>query len=246
LLLFLIIYNQESILVKIQRSPEEIEAVREDIMTTALDLIVSEGYDGFTMRKLGTRLGVAAKTIYNYFHNQDELYLCILTKGFEQLLERFETATKPHNDPMAQLGASIRAYIDFGIEHANIYNLMFTLHVPKFNDYMDTPMEQAAQVELDTALKCADFFMDRINACLGDGVAVKESDTRCELIRIWSQMHGYVAGINNTLLDYMHDHPIDLKSQMIDRIISTSQRELTALRQRLKLKVTRTERKLKA
>jgi hypothetical protein len=59
-------------------------------------------------------------------------------------------------------------------------------------------------------------------------------------------MHGYVAGISNTLLDYMHDHPIDLKSQMIDRIISTSQRELTALRQRLKLKVTRTERKLKA
>ena len=98
-------------LAKIHRSPEEIEAVREDIMTQALDLIISEGYDGFTMRKLGTRFGVAAKTIYNYFHNQDELYLCILTKGFEQLLERFETAIRPHNDPMAQLSALIRAYI---------------------------------------------------------------------------------------------------------------------------------------
>ena len=222
-------------MVKNQRSPEEIEAVRENIMAQALYLIVSEGYDGFTMRKLGTRLGLAAKTIYNYFHNQDELYLCVLTKGFEQLLERFETAIKPYEDPMAQLSALIRAYIDFGIEHANIYNLMFTLHVPKFNDYVDTPMEQVAQVELNTAFKCADFFMDRIKACLEDGVAVKESDIRCEMIRIWSQMHGYVAGINNTLLDYMHDHPIGLKSRIVDRIISTSQRELTALRQQLKL-----------
>ena len=226
-------------MVKMPRSDEEIEAVRENIMTQALELIVSEGYDGFTMRKLATRLGVAAKTIYNYFHNQDELYLCILIKGFEQLLECFETAIKPHNDPMAQLSALIRAYIDFGIEHANIYNLMFSLHVPKFNDYVDTPMEQVAQVELNTALKCLDFFMDRITACLGEGVAVNESDIRCEMIRIWSQMHGYVAGINNTLLYYMHDHPIGLKSLIVDRIISTSQHELTALRQRLKLKVTR-------
>jgi hypothetical protein len=106
----------------------------------------------------------------------------------------------------------------------------------KFSDYVDTPMEQVAQIELNTALKCSDFFMDRIKACLGDGVAAKESDIRFEMIRIWSPMHGYVAGIDNTLLDYIHDHPIGLKSRIADRIISTSQRELTALRQRLNLK----------
>ncbi len=49
----------------------------------------------------------------------------------------------------------------------------------------------------------------------------------------------------------MHDRPIGLKSRIVDRIISTSQCELTAFRQRLNLKVSReiqidTERKLKA
>jgi AcrR family transcriptional regulator len=70
---------------KLQRSPKEIEAVREDILEHALDMIVRGGFNRFSMRKLAARLGIAAKTIYNYYRNQDELYLCILTKGFEQL-----------------------------------------------------------------------------------------------------------------------------------------------------------------
>ena len=171
---------------KVQRSPEEIELVREDIMNRALELIVSEGYDGFSMRKLAAGLGIAAKTIYNYFHNQDELYLCLLTKGFEQLFERFQTEIKSHDAPMSQLGATIRAYVEFGLEHANIYNLMFTWHVPKFKDYVGTPMEEVANSELTMALKCANLFMELIRACIASPLALNENEIRLEMIQIWS------------------------------------------------------------
>ena len=221
-----------------QRNPEEIEAIRKNIMKHALDLIISDGYAGFSMRKLANRLGFAAKTIYNYFHNQDELYLCLLTEGFERLHAGFVAAVDTRQDPMDQLEAAIRAYVAFGLEHGNIYSLMFTLYVPKYNDYIGTPMEQVAYTELTSALKCVDFFMDRIRACLGDGTTADEDEIRVEMIQIWSHMHGYVAGINNSLLDYMHDHPIELKNRITDRIIDTSQRELKALRQRLALNVT--------
>ena len=222
---------------KMQRRPDEVEAVREDIMAQALDLIVSEGYDGFSMRKLAGRLGIAAKTIYNYFHNQDELYLGLLTKGFEQLYDCLEKAAAPHETPADRLGAAIAAYINFGLEQTNIYNLMFTWHVPKFNDYIDTPMESIALAELNTALKCADFFMDLIKAFLGEDVQVKEQDIRFEMVQFWSQMHGYVAGINNTLLDYMYEDPKSIRDRTIDRIVNTCQRELKFLRSRLALKV---------
>jgi len=51
---------------KNRRSSEEINAIRENIMNHALELIILEGYDDFSMRKLGARLNIAAKTIYNY------------------------------------------------------------------------------------------------------------------------------------------------------------------------------------
>jgi hypothetical protein len=160
------------------------------------------------------------------------LYLHLLIRGFQQLLVSFENAVKQHMPPIKQLKELIRAYVNFGLEHVNVYNLMFTWHVPKFNDYVGTPLEQVAQEELTTALKCADFFMARIAAMIGNEVTIKDEEIHGELIRIWSQMHGYVAGINNNLLDYLHENPLALRDQIIERIFACSQRELAALKQR--------------
>ena len=212
------------------RTPEEIQLVREDIMNKSLELIITDGYDGFSMRKLAARLGITAKTIYNYFQNQDELYLCLLTKGFEQLLEYYTNAASQHKEPMDQIGAVIAAYIEFGLENANIYNLMFTWHVPKFKDYEGTPMENVAQRELNTALKCTDYVMSLVHDFMGSSPAVLENELQVELIQVWSHMHGYVSGINNTLLDYLHENPRSLKQIVINRAIKNTRLALMALR----------------
>jgi len=211
---------------KPQRSPKEIEAVREDILGHALDLIVLEGFNSFSMRKLAARLGIAAKTIYNYYRNQDELYLCILTKGYEQLYTAFERAVRTSPSPSAQLEAAIRAYVTFGLDNPHIYNLMFTWHVPKYNDYVGTPMEKAAYRELTAALKCSDLFMGLIDAFLEKKPGATEDVLRFEMIQIWSQMHGYVSGINNTLLDYMHETPLALQERIIERLVANTEQAL--------------------
>ena len=204
-------------------------------MAHALELIVAEGYDGFSMRKLALRLHIAAKTIYNYFHNQDDLYLNLLIKGFGQLLDAFQKSVHPHKDPVDQLEAAIRAYVDFGLTHANIYNLLFTWHVPKYKDYIGTPMEETAQRQLDLALKCPAFFIERLSACLDKEARPPEAWLRLEMIQIWSQIHGYLAGINNTLLQYMHEDPISIKEAVITRAVGNTRRELAALEKRLAL-----------
>ena len=175
------------------------------------------GEAGFSMRKLGSRLGVSAKTIYNYYQNKDELYLAILTRGFSELYDRFEKAFSNYTDPMARLKQMGREYLDFGLEQANLYNLMFTWHVPKFKDYVGTPMEPAARTELETALTVSDIFIKAIMAAAGDN-GMTEETARFHMISIWSQMHGFIAGINNTLLDYMHEDPLALKKQMLDEM----------------------------
>ena len=213
---------------KLSRSPREIEAVREDILHHALELIVQDGLQNFSMRKLAARLGIAAKTIYNYYRNQDELYICILAKGFEQLHAAFGKAAHAAGPPLGQLEAAIRAYVDFGLANPHLYNLMFTWHVPKYNDYVGTAMENAAYRELTAAQQCADLFLEILAACLGEDQHAREDDLRFEMIQIWSQMHGYVAGINNALLDYMHENPLALQTRIIDRLIRNARQALQA------------------
>ena len=222
---------------KEQRSPEEIEVVRQEIMEHALIIIVSDGFDGLSMRKLASRLNIAAKTIYNYFHNKDEIYLYLLTRGFNDLLKSFQKSVKEEMGPFDQFRATVQAYIDFGLDQSNIYNLMFTWHVPKYNDYVGSPMEAVAAEELATALKCADFFYAMLAACAGEGFNLQQKEIRRLFVPIWSQMHGFVAGINNNLLDYLDEKPLTLKNRVIDQIVATTQQEVATLIKRKKLKV---------
>jgi len=208
---------------KAKRNPEAVAAIRQNILDESLALIAETGYRGFSMRKLGARLGIAAKTVYNYFHNQDEIYLALLTRGFEDLHATCRTAAESRENPLDRVSAMCRAFVDFGIEHANLYNLMFTWHVPKFKDYVGTPMEPAARAELDTALNLSDLFMKNIAACNDADMPMVEDQARFLMIRIWSQAHGYIAGINNTLLDYMHESPLSIKNDIIDAILADFQ-----------------------
>jgi AcrR family transcriptional regulator len=205
-----------------KRSFAQIETIKEQILEEALKLMNRHGFDGFSMRKLGSRLGVSAKTIYNYYQNKDELYLVILTRGFEELYNRFNTAYSSHQTPMKRLKAMGSEYMIFGLERSNIYNLMFTWHVPKFKDYVGTPMEAVAEFELESALKESEIFIQAIIET-SDSKDMSEDTARFHMIWMWSQMHGFVAGINNTLLDYMHGSPISLKEKILDQIFDQFQ-----------------------
>ena len=132
-----------------RRSENEVEAVRNQILDEALNLFVEAGWQGFSMRKLGARLGIAAKTVYNYFASQDELYLGLLTRGFHSLGQALAKAAEPHTNPFERLDALIDAYVTFAFDNTHLYGLMFTWHVPKYDDYVGTAMENTARVELD-------------------------------------------------------------------------------------------------
>lgn len=211
-------FDGDAIMPKAQRNSQAIEAVKEEILAQAVDLIITDGYAGFSMRKLAQRLGFAAKTIYNYYQNKDELYLVILTRGFENLYERCAAAQRTHSGPLERIDAMVRAFLEFGLTESNFYNLMFTWHVPKYNDYRDTRMEPTARVELETALRVSELFIRAIRDCGDPGKPIGDQAARFLMIYFWIQLHGYIAGVNNTLLQYMHAQPLELAEQILEQI----------------------------
>jgi AcrR family transcriptional regulator len=212
-----------------QRKPEEVEAFKEEILAHALDLIVRDGFDGFSMRKLAARLDIAAKTIYNYFNNKDELYLVMLTRGFERLYRQCKAVLPGRSSGTDRLRAMLAAYMDFGFDNVHLYNLMFIWHVPKYNDYIGTPMEAAARAELDVALRVADMFTDAICRAAIPICRLDDAHARFLLVHSWSQLHGYVAGVNSHLLDYMADDPACLKHRIQEQIVTNLEREFKSI-----------------
>ena len=214
------------------RSPAEIEQIKQSILDQALDLIVEEGFEGFSMRKLAGRLGVTAVTIYSYYLNKDELYLAIITRGFAQLYERCLSAYDSIQDPLDKFRAVLQAYVDFGFGETNVYNLMFTLSVPRYEDYVGTEMENAAGHELSTALKVSALFLlaggNVVNTHesqpdTGKAPTIPADTLRVYVISLWCALHGYISACNNTLLNYVHEAPRTLEQPIINALIHNIQ-----------------------
>ena len=215
---------------RIQRTQEEVDAIKENILQQAVQLMNQVGYQDFSMRMLAREIRVSPPTLYSYFQSKDNLYLCILTEGFSQLYEIMLEAYRGSEDPIERITAVARAYIDFGLNSSNFYNLMFTWHVPKYNDYTGTSLEPVARFELETSLQVTNLSLMGIIECAGPGYILSEKDGRFILVCAWSTLHGYIAGLNNTLLHYMHGDPGAVKDELQALIRETLVREVKSRR----------------
>jgi AcrR family transcriptional regulator len=202
-------------------SPEEVEAMKGRILQCALDLLAEKGFGGLSLREVARRMGVVIGTLYGYYKSKDDLYLAVLTRGFERLLERFLKVSATGAPPLSNLAVLARAYIDFGLEEPHFYNIMFTWHVPKFRDYENTPLEAAARLELETALKVYQLVLDEMNILLEPMGMADQDELQFWAIYFWATLHGYVAGLNNTLLNYMHENPNVLNERFLETLMES-------------------------
>ncbi len=193
---------------KAPATPESIEATRKRILNEALEIINKDGYASLSMRKLGSRLGVAAKTIYNYYSNKDELYLMVLIQGFQELTETIEEAVGQNDDPLAKLRAMARTYVYWGINHQHYYNIMFNMDTPKYVDYVGTPMEEIADHQNRTALQLIKIGSHILNELPHQ--KIDEGQIPFRLLKIWTSLHGIVS---------LHISRVTLSVQDISQLI---------------------------
>lgn len=69
----------------------EHEKRKHEILEKSLDIFVEEGYEDVTFQKIADRCGITRTTLYIYFKNKREIFLCSikqLTAGIEQGLRK--------------------------------------------------------------------------------------------------------------------------------------------------------------
>ena len=193
---------------------EEIENTRGRILDTALNIIIEEGFNNLSVRKIASRLGVTATTIYNYYTNKDEINLMIRIRGFEKLHDLLTKRSTPFNNIEDKLKAMIRAYIEFGLTNPSYYDIMFNLHTPKYLDYVGTDIEPLAHKEKQNALKCLSLFMEPISAYIPAKRKKKDHFILFQVVKSWSDLHGLIT-LNNSRL--FHEVTDDVENFIKER-----------------------------
>src|SRR5262245_25169747 len=103
--------------------------LRDDILAAALRLVEEKGVAGVTMREVAGALGYSENAIYQQFASKESLLLALQLQAGDLLTAEMEEARQ---EPAleAQLQAMGRRYLQFGLNNAAYYRLIFQDSVP--------------------------------------------------------------------------------------------------------------------
>lgn len=109
-----------------QRRERERNSLRQDIMDAATTMFAEEGFERVSMRKLADRVEYSPTAIYLHFRDKDALFQAVCEAAFKQLVVRLDKQRRKFaGDPLANLRAGLKAYIEFGLKHPDQYMVAF-------------------------------------------------------------------------------------------------------------------------
>jgi len=175
-----------------RRSQDEVERAKRGILEAALDLFNVQTYDQVSMRKVAARAGYSPAAIYNYYRNKDALYLDVLQTGFQILLDTFRAAIDLER-PAESMREMVRLLYAFSLRHPAYYDLMFTLPVPKYLDYVGTELEQVALNEKVIAETNLHLAEEVIRAGVEKGVFSPAAGAPLAALAVLAAAHGVIS-----------------------------------------------------
>jgi AcrR family transcriptional regulator len=157
------------------------------VLRAALDILDAEGPDGFTVRAIAERAGVAPMAIYNHFDGMGGVLEALWNQGFEMLRDAVDVAT---NDPVADLVSAGLGYRAFALANPGLYTVMFLHRFRSFEPSVDS---------IHIAARAYQALVDNVERCQSLGLFPRASAGNAAQV-IWSACHGFVSlellGIN--------------------------------------------------
>jgi len=156
------------------------------IMEASMRMFLEVGYEKTSIRNIAEKIEYSPATIYLYYKDKDELLYDLQAQAFEQLFETFkEKATG--RSPMKKLEQIAKAYVQFGLEQPDLYDLMFIIRSP-----MKKLEREDGSEAWDNGASCFNFLLEVIQQAI-DQKMIKFKDRSVAALSIWAMVHGLVS-----------------------------------------------------
>jgi AcrR family transcriptional regulator len=160
------------------------ERLREDLLDAAEALLQETGdIRKLSLRGVASRVGIAATSVYLHFPDIADLKVAAASRGFAELQEARDAASRDLSDPAEMLLARVRAYTHFALQHPGLYRLMFGPELP-------------ADLAFDAAQSPARYALQSlaqsIERCRAAGMCHPGDDPLQAAMLVWTAVHGIV------------------------------------------------------
>ncbi|MDA8955195.1 TetR/AcrR family transcriptional regulator [Gammaproteobacteria bacterium] len=153
--------------------------LKEELISYACTICERDGYTKLSIRSLAKESNVSQTAPYRHFKTKEEVYAAVAAEGFSKL---YKTVFVESNKlTLKDFIQSSKNYIDFGLQNANTYDLMFGTAVGDFSQYPEL-VETANKTFESLVLNLSSFLKDKDEDILAG-----------KSLTVWALLHGMVG-----------------------------------------------------
>lgn len=167
-----------------EATPEQREDIRRRMREAAANIYRANGMSAISARAIAKKAGVSVGTIYAHFGNLTGLMQSLWKGHVGRLNETFQKLAAQNELPLDRLRALLAAYLDFGVENAELYRGAFMFVRP---DALDKP-----EIEPLTSADFPALLVDTIQKGQASGAIIAGKPEMLAQI-LWSGVHGCLA-----------------------------------------------------
>jgi AcrR family transcriptional regulator len=198
---------------KLDRREREKAEFREEVLTAARRIVLEEGFDALTMRKIAEAIEYAPGTIYLYFASRDAIAFELCRAGFAELLAALAPAISIPN-PIERLRDLGRRYVRFGLENPETYRLIF-MDDPKF---VEVAFHERAEAADSPGMQAKALLVSIFSELRERHRLASDADPAALAEMLWVAVHGIVSlKINHT--EHFPETPTDELVELISNTL---------------------------
>lgn len=165
-----------------ERKKRQKEEMRISILEAAWQLVLQDGWQALSIRKIAEAIEYSVPVIYDHFANKEAILLELTKQGFQKLNAELIEAKEGAESTEKQIEAMAYAYWKFAFNNAAYYQVMYGLGIPS--------CETVNQIsELSTF---SNLILQPIRELIASGKN-PETDPFLKLHTFWSMLHGLIS-----------------------------------------------------
>jgi AcrR family transcriptional regulator len=98
---------------------------RAQLLSSALEVFVAQGYHAAAMDDIAERAGVSKPVLYQHFPGKLDLYLALLDVSCDQIIDNCRVALESTQDNKLRVGAAVDAFFEYVANDTGAFRLVF-------------------------------------------------------------------------------------------------------------------------
>ncbi|HEX6981776.1 MAG TPA: TetR/AcrR family transcriptional regulator [Balneolaceae bacterium] len=186
------------------------KGLKQKIITAARQVLLSDGYRNFSLRKVARKIEVSATSIYLHFENKDDLVHTLIDEAIQRLNKQLKQSVQPSVDPIKNLNSLANEYVSFAFKYPREYQIIYLISSDEMSRYPKAKFRKARK------------GYEMVTSVLEEGVKaglIEEEHPRLAAYIFWAQLHGVMSVVLSKRLDTRIDQQAFIQ-ESIDHIIS--------------------------